>query len=353
MIREETSTMHRPTTITRRKLFLLSQAALFYGVSATDTRAEDYYPSRSITLICPFTPGGSVDLISRLAASKMSENLGKPVVVMNVPGASGSIATMRLVNAAPDGYTLEMGTPREISTAALVNPNITYNVERDFTYVALGGRSPIVVAGGPTLKNTKTFADLVTEARKRPQGLTYATSGVGSPQNFLGELIKQRYAINLVHVPFSGGTGGLLDVISGNVDITIITLSSALQYITSGKLVAYGIAEPKRTPLAPEIPTLAENKELADVDMGIWYGLLAPAKLSAAITTRLNRSFHDALKDPAAQDKLHQHATTVATEGTPADFEAYARRDIALYRGIVKATHMQLAKPSDNKSDGR
>ena len=333
------------TTITRRTFFLLSQAALLSGVTAQETQAEDY-PSRAVTLIVPFTPGGSVDLIGRLAAARMSDDLGKPVVVLNLPGASGSIATMRLVNAPADGYMLEIGTPREISTATLVNPNITYDVERDFTYVALGGRSPIVVAGGTTLKNTKTFADLVVEARKRPQGLTYATSGVGSPQNFLGELIKQRFGINLVHVPFSGGTGGLLEVLSGNVDITIITLSSALQYINSGKLVAYGIAEPKRTPLAPDIPALAENKELGDVDMGIWYGLLAPAKMPPAITTRLNQSFHDALKDPAVQAKLHQHATTVITEGTPSDFEAYARRDIALYPSIANATHMQLAKPA-------
>ena len=333
------------TTMTRRTFFRLSQAALVFGVGGVAARAEDY-PSRAITLIVPFTPGGSVDLIGRLAASKMSDDLGKPVVVLNLPGASGSIATMRLVNAPPDGYTLEIGTPREISTATLVNPNITYDVERDFTYVALGGRSPIVVAGGPTLKNTKTLADLVAEARKRPQGLTYATSGVGSPQNFLGELIKQRFGINLVHVPFSGGAGGLLEVLSGNVDITIITLSSALQYIKSGKLVAYGIADPTRTPLVPEIPALAENTALADVDMGIWYGLLAPAKTPPAIAARLNQSFHDALKDPAVQDKLHQHATTVVTEGTSADFEAYARRDIAFYRGIVNATHMQLAKPA-------
>jgi tripartite-type tricarboxylate transporter receptor subunit TctC len=266
--------------------------------------------------------------------------------VLNLPGASGSIATMRLVNAPADGYMLEIGTPREISTATLVNPNITYDVERDFTYVALGGRSPIVVAGGPTLKGIETFADLVLEARKRPQGLTYATSGVGSPQNFLGELIKRRFGIDLVHVPFSGGTGGLLEVVSGNVDITIITLSSALQHIKSGALAAYGLAEEKRTPLAPDIPALAENKELTDVDMGIWYGLLAPANMPPTITTRLNQSFHDALKDPGVQEKLHQHATAVIAEGTPSDFEAYARRDIAFYRSIVNATHMQITKPS-------
>jgi len=337
--------MKRLQAISRRKFVLLSQAALLCGASAGSARAQTY-PSRSITLIVPFTPGGSVDLIGRLTAAKMSDSLGQPVVVLNLPGASGVIATTRLVNAPADGYTLEIVTPREISTATLVNPNITYNVERDLAYVALGGRSPIVIAGGPTLKGAKTFADLVAEARKRPKGLTYATSGAGSPQNFLGELIKQRFGINLVHVPFSGGTGGLIEVLGGNVDLTIITLSSALQYIKAGKLTAYGIAEEKRTPLAPEIPILAENKELAGVDMGIWYGLVAPDKTPAAIVTRLNTAFHDALKDQAVQAKLHQHATTVFMEGSPADFAAFARRDIALYRDIAKAAHMTMAKPS-------
>ena len=331
--------------ITRRTFFLLSQAALASATIRSEARAEDY-PSRPITLIVPFTPGGSVDLIGRLTASQMSESLGKPVVVLNLAGAAGSIATMRLINAPPDGYTLEIATPREIGTDTLVNPNITYDVERDFSYIALGGRSPIVIAGGPTLKNARTFSDLVAEARKRPKGLSYATSGAGSPQNFLGELIKQRYGFSLVHVPFSGGTGGLLEVLGGSVDMTIITLSSALQYIRSGKLVAYGIADQKRTPLAPEIPTLAENKELADVDMGIWYGLVGPAKMPPDVMARLNRSFHDALKDPAVEAKLHEHATVAVAEGAPADFEAYVRRDIAFYRSIVDETHIQIAQPT-------
>lgn len=331
--------------INRRKLLQLSSATALCGLAAEEGRAEDY-PARPITLLVPFTPGGSVDLIGRLTAAKMADSLGQPVVVLNLPGASGAISTMRVVNAPADGYTLEICTPREISTAALVNPNVSYDVERDFTYIALGGRSPIVVAGGPTLKDIKTFPDLVAEARKRPQGLTYSTSGVGSPQQFLGELIKQRFGINLIHVPFSGGMGGLLEVLGGSVDITIITLSSALQYIKAGKLVGYGLAEEKRTPLAPEIPALAEYKGLGDVDMGIWYGVIGPANLPAAITDRLNQSFHDALKDPGVQAQLHLHATAVFTEGSPSDFEAYARRDIAFYRGIVRETHMQLAQPS-------
>jgi tripartite-type tricarboxylate transporter receptor subunit TctC len=331
------------TEISRRTLLQLSGSTVLGSLVPEEGRAESY-PSRSTSLLVPFTPGGSVDLIGRLAAAKMADSFGQPVVVLNLPGASGAIATMRIVSAAPDGYTLEICTPREISTVALVNPNVTYDVDRDFTYVALGGRSPIVVAGGPTLKNTRTFSDLLAEARRRPQGLTYSTSGVGSPQHFLGELIKQRFGINLIHVPFSGGTGGLLEVLGGNVDMTIITLSSALQYIRSDKLIGYGLAEEKRTPLASEIPALAEYKELADVDMGIWYGLIGPARMPSAIVDRLNRSFGDALGAPEVQAQLHQHATAVIT-GTPSDFENYARRDIAFYRRIATETHMQLVKP--------
>ena len=331
------------TRITRRKSLQLSGSAVLCSLASAEGRPENF-PSRTISLLVPFTPGGSVDLIGRLTAAKMADDIGQPVIVLNLPGASGAIATMRVINAVPDGYTLEICTPREISTAALVNPNVTYNVERDFTYVALGGRSPIVVAGGPTLKNTRTFPDLMAEARRRPQGLTYSTSGVGSPQHFLGELIKQRFGINLIHVPFSGGTGGLLEVLGGNVDITIITLSSALQYIQSDKLVGYGLAEEKRTPLAPEIPALAEYKELADVDMGVWYGLIGPAEMPPTVVDRLNRSFRDALSDPQVQAQLHQHATAVIT-GSPSDFEDYARRDIAFYRRVAAETHMQLVKP--------
>lgn len=329
--------------LTRRALLRLSQAAVFLSLAPDEGHADDY-PSRPITLLVPFTPGGSVDLIARLAAAKMTDSLGRQVVVINLPGASGAIATTRVMNSVPDGYTLGICTPREISTATLVNPNVTYDVERDFTYLALGGRSPIVVAGGPTLKNTKSFSDLLAEARRRPLGLTYSTSGVGSPQHFLGELIKYRFGVNLIHVPFSGGTGGLLEVLGGNVDLTIITLSSALQYIKVGKLIGYGLAEKQRTSLAHEIPTLAEFQELGDVDMGIWYGLIGPAKVPPAIANRLNRAFHEALTDPGVQAQLALHATAVFTEGSPLDFEVYARRDIMFYRGIVSETKMQTVK---------
>src|SRR5262249_14523765 len=204
--------------------------------------------------------------------------LHQPVVVINVPGGSGTIGTMRLVNAAPGGYTLEIVTPRELSTTKLTSSSVTFDTARDFSYICLIGRSPIVIVGGETIRKEKTLSDLIALAHKRPGQLTYATSGVGSPQHLLGELIKLRTGADMIHVPFSGGAGGLLEVLGGHIDLSIVTLSSALEYIKADKLRAFGIAEPQRSPFAADIPALAERQGLGDVDMRIWYGLAAPAQ---------------------------------------------------------------------------
>ena len=303
--------------------------------------AADEYASRPVNLIVPFTPGGSVDFVARLLAPKLSAALRQPVVVINVPGGSGAIATMRVINAVPDGYTLEVVTPRELSTSKLINPNVTFDAARDLAPIGLVARSPIVIVGGDTVRDARTLDDLIAFARKRPGQLTYATSGVGSPQHLLGELLKLRTGADMVHVPFSGGAGGVLEVLGGHVDLSIVTLSSALEYIKAGKLRAFGIAEPQRSPFAPDIPALAERQGLGDVDMGIWYGLVAPARTPPAIVALLNRHLGEALRDPQVIAKLH--AQTIAViGGSPADFEAYARRDAAWYRDIVATAHIRI-----------
>jgi tripartite-type tricarboxylate transporter receptor subunit TctC len=330
--REETMTM-------RAILGFLRVAIVCCLVPAA--AAADEYPSRPVNLIVPFTPGGSVDFVSRLVAPKLAERLKQPVVVINVPGGSGAIATMRLINAAPDGYTIEVVTPRELSTIKLLNPNVTFDVEHDLADIGLVARSPIVIVGGDTVRDAKTLDDLIALARKRPGQLTYSTSGVGSPQHLLGELLKLRTGADMVHVPFSGGTGGVLEVLGGHVDLSIVTLSSALEYIKAGKLHAFGIAEPKRSPFAPDIPALTEHQGLNDVDMGIWYGLVAPARTPPTIITMLNRYLDQALRDPQVIAKLNGQKIA-ALGGSPADFEAYARRDADWYRNIVETAHIKI-----------
>jgi tripartite-type tricarboxylate transporter receptor subunit TctC len=325
-----------------RATIRLLGAILLCGSFANHALSETY-PSRPINLLVPFSPGGSVDLIGRLLASEMSEQLGQPVIVMNVPGGSGTVATMRLVGSAPDGYNLELATPRELSTTTLMNPNAGFDVERDFTYVGLAGRSPLVIVGGPTVADARTLDDMLALSRKRQGGLTYATSGFGSPQHFLGELIKLRTGANLVHVPFPGGAGGVMEVLGGHVDLSIVTLSSAREYIRSGALKAFAVADAKRSAFAPDIPALAETHALADVDMGIWYGLLAPAKTAADIVSALNRSINESLKHDAVQQKMKKSMIAVLG-GNAEQFETYARKDADWYRGIAKAAHMTFPK---------
>jgi tripartite-type tricarboxylate transporter receptor subunit TctC len=303
--------------------------------------SADEYASRTVNLIVPFTPGGSVDFVARLLAPKLSERLRQPVVVINVPGGSGAIATMRLINAAPDGYTLEVVTPRELSTIKLINPNVTFDAERDLAHIGLVARSPIVIVGGDTVRDARTLDDLIALARRRPGQLTYATSGVGSPQHLLGELLRVRTGADMVHVPFSGGAGGVLEVLGGHVDLSIVTLSSALEHIKAEKLHAFGIAEPQRSAFAPDIPALAEHQALRDVDMGIWYGLAAPAKTPPAIVALLNRYLGEALRDPQVIAKLNEQKIAVIG-GSPADFEAYARHDADWYREIVATAHIKI-----------
>ena len=323
-----------------RVIFGILRAAIVCCLIHAAAAADDY-PSRPINLIVPFTPGGSVDLVARLIAPKLSEALRQPVVVINAPGGSGAIATMRLINAAADGYTLEVVTPRELSTIKLINPNVTFDAERDLAHIGLVARSPIVIVGGDTVRDAKTLGDLIALARKRPGQLTYATSGVGSPQHLLGELLKLRTGADMIHVPFSGGAGGVLEVLGGHVDLSIVTLSSALEYIKADKLRAFGIAEPQRSPFAADIPALAERQGLGDVDMGIWYGLVAPARTPPAIIGLLNRHLGDALRDPQVTAKLRQQ-TIAVIGGSPADFAAYARRDADWYRKIVAAAHIKI-----------
>jgi tripartite-type tricarboxylate transporter receptor subunit TctC len=317
--------------------------ALAFCVSWASHSNGDSYPSRPVTLLVPFSPGGSVDLIGRLLASEMSELLGQPVIVMNVPGGSGAVATMRLIGSPPDGQNIELATPRELSTTKLMNPSVGLDPERDFTYVGLAGRSPLVIVGGPTLSEATTLDDMLSIARKRSQGLTYATSGFSSPQHFLGELIKLRTGANLVHVPFAGGAGGVMEVLGGHVDMSIVTLSSAREHVRSGLLTAFAIADAKRSEFAPQTPALAEMAVLSDVDMGIWYGLLAPAKTPTNVVSLLNRALNDSLMRNEVRQKLTKNTISIL-RGSAREFETYARRDAEAYRTIASAAHMVMPK---------
>lgn len=301
--------------------------------------AQDY-PARPITLVVAYPAGGIADLIARLTGPELAERLGRNVIIENVGGASGTIGAGKVVAARPDGYTLLLGSGSEITIAKLINAKIPYDGERDLSYISLVGTAPMVLVGGTKMK-AETLADLLAAVRAKPGQFAYASAGgVGSPMHLVGELIKIRGRVDITHVPYKGAGQVIPDLMGGHIDLCVISLSSVVPHINSGKLKAFGVTEAKRSPVAPNIPALAENKDLAGVDMGVWWGLFAPAKTPAAILQRLNKDFNDVLRQPKVIAKLNEQAVSIVGS-SPAELQTFVRADTEKYRTIVQSANIR------------
>lgn len=312
-------------------------AACAFAVSIA---AAQTYPTRPLVMVVPYAPGGAVDLVGRLTAAPLAERLGQNITVENVAGASGTIGTAKVVRAKPDGYTLLMGSGSEISIAKLINRNVTYDGERDLAPISLIGTAPMVLVGGSKLK-AGTLDELLAMARSRPGELTYASPGVGSPLHLAGELINMRGGVKLSHVAYKGSGPAMTDLLGGQIDLAIAAISTALPHVKSGKLKAFGVTEAKRSRVAPDIPALAENRSLEGVDIGVWYGLFAPAKTPAAIVERLHKDVVEAVKDQKLVSTLAGQGISIVGS-TPAELGAFIRKDTEKYRGIVQAANIRV-----------
>jgi tripartite-type tricarboxylate transporter receptor subunit TctC len=309
------------------QLFLAGVAA--FGM----TTAHAQYPTKPITLIVGYPAGGSVDLAARTLAAGLSKGLGQAVVVENAAGAGGTIGAQKAVNAAADGYTLLLGTNSEIAIAKLTNSAVKYDGLKDLAPIGLIGTQPMLLVARTGL-GVKTTDELLTMAKKAPGKLTYASSGVGTPLHLAGEMVNQIGGVQLLHVPYKGAAQMTADILGGNVDLAMFVLSSALPHVKSGKVVALGVTESKRSPAAPDIATLNESKALDGLDMGIFFGLFAPAKTDRAIIARLEREMMVALADPEAVKKLSESGVNVRpTQGV--DFGKLIDAEVSKYRKVI------------------
>jgi tripartite-type tricarboxylate transporter receptor subunit TctC len=300
--------------------------------------AAQTFPSRAIVMVVPYPPGGAVDLVGRVTAAPLGERLGQNVVIENVGGAAGTIGTAKVVTARPDGYTLLMGSGSEISIAKLINRNVSYDGERDLAPISLIGTAPMILVGGSKLK-ADTLEDLLATARSRPGQLNYATPGIGSPLHLAGELFKMRANVDITHVAYKGSGPAMADLLGGQIDLAVAAISTALPHVSSGKLKAFGVTEAKRSPVAPNIPALAENSNLAGVDISVWYGLFAPAKTPAAIVERVHKEVREALKSPKLVSVLAEQGISIVGS-SPAELLAFIRTDTEKYRKIVQAANI-------------
>jgi tripartite-type tricarboxylate transporter receptor subunit TctC len=283
-----------------------------------------------------FPAGGSADMIARTVAEPLARKLGTSVVVENVSGAAGTIAGQKVVNAAPDGYTVFMASGSEIVIASMFNPAVKYRGEKDFTPIGLVGDGAMVLVASPA-SGLKSLQDVLDRQRKDPKSLTYASSGIGTVLHVAGELLNVKAGTHITHVPYRGAAQMAVDLGGGNLDLAFLMTPTAMPHIESGKMVPLGVTTRARSRVAPQIPALAENPALRGYDVSVWNGLFGPANMPPAVVNRLNAALNDVLRDPEVWQKL-QKAGVDTQSGTPQALAQRVRDEVTRVKAIAPAT---------------
>lgn len=313
----------------RREVLVLGLACL---------AAPAYAQPKPIRLIVPYPPGGPLDIVARALAEQVKDTLGS-VVVENKPGAGGNLGADLAAKAAPDGATIVMGA---VATHA-INPwlyaKIPYDPIRDFTPITGVAQVPNVLVMNPATADRlgiRGVADLVAYAKANPGKLNYGSGGNGSAGHLAGEMFKAQAGVFMVHIPYAGGNPAQLALLAGQVDLNFDNLATASANIKAGKLRALAVTTAKRAGALPELPTIAEaGGPLAGFDIHTWFGLFGPAALPAETVQRLNRAFVAALAAPEMKGRL-AGLLAEPMPGTPAQFGAFVRTELAKYEGVVK-----------------
>jgi tripartite-type tricarboxylate transporter receptor subunit TctC len=292
------------------------------------------YPDRPLRLIVPFPPGGGNDILARAVGQRLSEVLGRPIVVDNRGGAGGLIGATTAATAVPDGYTLFLGSLGNLAHNPALQPKLPYQPARDFAPISLLANSAFVLAAHPSLQ-ASSVKELIALAKASPGRLNYASAGVGSSLHMTAELFKYATGTQIVHVAYKGTAPALTEVIAGQVQIIFSTMPPALPHVKSGKLKGIAVTTGKRAAAAPELRTVAESG-VAGFEVSNWQGLVVPAKTPPAIVARLNHDVLVTLKLPGMGEVLLAQGLEPAA-GTPEEFSALIRTEIAKYTKLVKA----------------
>jgi tripartite-type tricarboxylate transporter receptor subunit TctC len=307
----------------RRRTFLASLAACAASAATRGARAGEAYPSRPVTLVVPWPPGGSNDLMARLVAAALEGGLGRPVVVDNRPGASGTVGAALVARAEPDGHTLLWGSLATQVLAPTRSSTVAYDPEADFAAVALVASVPMVLVAHPALP-ARSVAELLDLLRAEPGRHGYATAGDGTPAHLAGEMLGRMAGVEMVHVPYQGSGPALAAVMGGHVPLMIDVLPTAGGHVRAGRLRALAVLAVRRAPALPEVPTLAEAAPgglLDGLDLHAWSGLFAPAGTPRTVLDRLNTEVRRALDGPALRTRLEAmgaHPTPSTPEGLAA-----------------------------------
>ena len=327
-------------TSARRRLVLQAAAcfATLWLVEPARLVAQEAYPSRTITVVVPYTAGGGVDSVARLVAEDLKASLGQSVIVDNVPGASGMTGAQRVARADPDGYTLLLAAAGEIA----VNPHLkklSYDPQRDLAPIGLVARVPNVLAvGGGT--PFRTLDDFIAAAKAAPGTLTYATSGVGNPQHLAGALFDKLAGVETIHTPYRGAAQQIADVVGGHVDATYASLAAILPFIQEGRARAIAVTSAQRLPALPDVPALAEHPGLAGYEVVNWFGLFAPAGTPQPVVDRLNAALRGSLDKPTTRARL-EGLGILPSPDTPSEFAAFVSSETSKFGRIIEQAQIK------------
>jgi tripartite-type tricarboxylate transporter receptor subunit TctC len=313
--------------IVQRLFILLAFLAGAVGVQAQG------WPAQTIKIVVPFTPGTGMDTIARTVAPHLSQRLGQPVVVANVPGASGNIGADQVAKAAPDGYTVLMGANTMLIASQLYK-NAHFDPRSDFAPVSMAAWGTLMLVANPK-SGIKTMQDLITQARAKPGAITFGSPGVGTPHHMAMELFKLQANLFMLHVPYRGSAGYVQDLLSGELNVGFLPVHVAQNFVKSGRLTALAVGSPKRTPIAPAVATFDELG-VKGVDVDLWYAFFVPAKSPDAVVQRLNKEFVDILQLPEVSGVLGK-AGLVADSSTPAELAAIVKKDYPRWGDVIRS----------------
>ena len=300
---------------------------------AQTSSAKDNYPNKPIRFIVTYPPGGGNDIIARLIAQKLSESMGQPVQVDNRAGAGGTIGTAAAAKSPADGYTIVLVSPPFVMAPSLY-PNLPYDTIKDLTPVTVIGAVPNVLVAHPSVP-AKSVAELIAYARAKPMALSAATLGSATTQHLAAAMFNSMSKTDILLVPYKGSAPGMNDLLGGQVQMMFNAMPSTLAHIKSGQLRALGVTSLKRSPLAPDVPTVAET--LPGFEISTWYGVLAPAGTPEAIIARLNREIIHVAQLPDIKKKLEDMGVELQLS-TPAAFGVLIKSEMAKWAEVIRVT---------------
>jgi tripartite-type tricarboxylate transporter receptor subunit TctC len=310
---------------------VLAATALCCGAVAT----AQGYPDRPIRMIVGFPPGGGVDITARLLAAGMTKVLGQSIVVENRSGAAGNIATEFVAKAPPDGYTILMGNTGSLAINPSLYPNAAYDTLRDFAPVALVSTAPLALVVHPSVP-AQTLKEFIDMARREPGKVSFGTGGSGSIAHLTMELLMMQTGVNMLHVPYRGGTPAISDLVAGQLQMVVEGVPLVSPLVLAGKLRALAVTSARRSPVLPDVPTAVEAG-YPDFVVTAWYGIVAPKGTPDTVVQRLNAAANQALADPDLRAKLAQQGSDPAG-GTPSAFADHLRRELARWGQAVKTS---------------